>query len=456
MRKATRWLSWWIGSTLVFFLAQPLLAAETSLPLNRAVELALANNPQVEIAREQCVQGQGGFTQAKSGYLPQVSAGGEYGRQWVKDLQPEDEGTVGHGSISLSQLIYDFGKTTGAIDAGRFRLQAADANFQQFIQDVVLDVRQAFYTVLEKRRLVDVALEAVANYEKHLYRARRYYQAGVRTKIDVTNAQVNLSNAKLDLLRAESNLKAARVDFEKVVGNRPHNGQYRLQADEAPLDQLAATKPVVSNSLDLLLATAFEHRADMRQVQLLGQASAAEVTTAKSGYFPSIDAKALYDTYDTDLATLKDQWNVSVGLTWELFSGFRTQGEVVEAKARYRELLASLNDLRLAVTQEVTERYLRGEENRQAVDLADESLGLAEENLELAEGRYKAGLNDMIEFNDAQLSLTQAQSTLVTTYYSYLTALARIERAVGVTSGLEVDQEQEVYCQALEWTGAEE
>lgn len=69
---------------------------------------------------------------------------------------------------------------------------------------------------------------------------------------------------------------------------------------------------------------------------------------------------------------------------------------------------ASLRELQLAITREVTDSYLRAEENRKAVDLADETLGLAIENLELAKGRYKAGLNDVLEFNDAQLNLTSA------------------------------------------------
>ena len=123
---------------------------------------------------------------------------------------------------------------------------------------------------------------------------------------------------------------------------------------------------------------------------------------------------------------------MSVGLSWEIFSGFETEGKVAEAKSRMFELQASLRDLELAIVQDVTDSYLRADENSEAVDIADQTMKLAKENLDLAEGRYKAGLNDIIEFNDAQLTYTRAQSSLVSTYYTYLTALARIEFATGI------------------------
>jgi outer membrane protein len=102
-----------------------------------------------------------------------------------------------------------------------------------------------------------------------------------------------------------------------------------------------------------------------------------------------------------------------------------------------REVKSSFREFGLTVIQEVTDSYLRADENREGVEIVDQTLALAQENLGLAEGRYKSGIGDVLEFNDAQLLYTQNQSDLVITYYNYLTALARIERAVGVIPELE-------------------
>lgn len=411
--------------------------AETlQLTLDDCINIALENNPQIEIARQQYLTNQGVLTQAKSFYWPQLSGGVGYGRQYIDTEFPVNEDNVGSGLLQISQLIFDFGKTTGLIDASSFNLQASGENLAQVYHDLVFEVKSRFYSVLEAMRLIGVAEQAVANFEQQLYRAQRFYESGVRTKIDVTNAEVNLSNEKLNLLRANADYKTALVSLEQVIGTVPNNGDYEPITNEPPTEELASQKPELSDSLEYLLQTAEENRPGLKQFQFLIQAAEASVTQAKGDYWPTIDAVGDYNKFETDLPSLSDQWQVTARLNWEFFSGFETEGKVAEASAQLREVQAGLRDFELEVTRDVTDNYLRADENREGVDIADQTVELAEENLRLAEGRYKAGIGDLLEFNDAQLLYTQNQSNLVITYYNYLTALARIDRAVGVTPEL--------------------
>ncbi len=416
------------------------LAQELELDLKTVIRIAQKNNPQIDIARQQKYQKKGLLTQAISGYLPHLSTEAGIGQQYIDNLQPDDQDTISHASLRASQLIYDFGHTGGAIAAGRNNLEAARDNLIQTRKDVVFACKQKFYLVLARKRLIEVEKAAVANYKQQLYRARKYYEAGIRTKIDVTNAGVNLANAQLALLRARSNLKISRARLEQVLGLKPNHGLYRLINNDGALQELAANKPPLTDSVEILLETAFSSRSDMKAVNSFIKAAKAEIRRARSGYFPSIQAQASYDAYDTDLPSTADQWYFGVNLTWEIFSGFQTRGETVTARARFDEITASLKELELAITQEVTDSWLRGIEYRDSVDISDETMQLAAENFYLADRRYKAGLNDMIEYNDAQLSLTRSQSSLVTTYYDYLTALARIENVVGVTPEMVVQE----------------
>ncbi|NNK56221.1 MAG: TolC family protein [Desulfofustis sp.] len=411
--------------------------AETvQLTLEDCIQIALKNNPQIEIARQQFQANQGVLTQVKSFYWPQLSGGIGYGRQYIDNQFPVDEDNVGSGLLQASQLIFDFGKTTGLIDASSFNLQASAENLAQVYHDLVFDVKSSFYAVLENKRLIKVAQQAVSNYEQQLYRAQRFFESGVRTRIDVTNAEVNLSNEKLNLLRANSDYKSALVSLEQVIGTVPNNGDYEPVADEPPTEELASQKPEMPKSLETLLQSAEANRPGLKQFQFLIEAAEASITQAKGGYWPTIDAVGGYNTFETDLPSLSDQWQITARLNWEFFSGFETEGKVAEASAQLREVQAGLRDFELEVTRDVTDSYLRADENREGVDIADQTVELAEENLRLAEGRYKAGIGDLLEFNDAQLLYTQNQSNLVITYYNYLTALARIDRAVGVTPEL--------------------
>ncbi len=419
--------------SLLFVLLPPIesFSQNSVYTLTECIDIALKNNPQIDIAKQQHAQSENVITQAKAGYLPRISIGGDVGRLHVENLDPDEDNLI-HGFVTASQLIYDFGKTTGLIDSTIYKADAADSNLLQQIQNIVYQVKRNFYNVLEKEQLINVAKQAVDTYVQHLYRAKKYFEAGVRTKIDVTNANVELANARFDLLKANSDLKAARIKLEQILGTTPDRGAYSLFKRQGDLQRLADDKPTMPFSLDNQLQIASQYRPELKRANFLVQASEASITQAKGDYFPKLQATGSYDFYETDITSLPDQWSIAIGLNWQIFSGFETEAKVAEARAKMGELTSSLKDLNLAIIQDVTDSYLRAEEYREGVEIASQTLILAKENLELAEGRYKAGLNDIIEFNDAQLSFTKSQSQLVSTYYTYLTALARIEFATGV------------------------
>ncbi len=423
-------------------------ADEIALMLEDLMDIAFRYNPMIEVVRQRVAQSKGQLMQAQAGYLPHVSVQGRYfyterqdsGATSVEgrssgDLIPDEveEDDILHGFASVSQLIYDFGKTSGAIGVGRSNMAAEDAHLQRQLQDVVFQVKKAYYNVLEKMRLIDVATESVASFEQHLARAKVYYKAGARTKIDVINAEVELSNARMSQLRAEYNLRLAKVALEQALGNKPHGGKYVLMSDKVELAQVLDSMPPVPFTLEQAVLDALEQRPDITQLKHIVEASKANLKRVKGDYWPAIVADARYNDYDTTLSLYKDSWEVGIAATWELFSGFETRGAVAEATGRYRENYAQLQDLELAVVSEVTDSFLKAEENRESVGIALQTLELAKENVQLAERRYDSGSYDVIEFNDAQLSLTRTRSELVVTYYGYLTAYAGIEYALGTS-----------------------
>jgi len=426
----------------IFFTAIFMLLASSGgaaeplkLSLHELLIIGMDNSPQIEIARQQYLGREGVLTQARSGYLPRLATSAQIGRMNIDGASP-DEDNMTAAYLSISQLIYDFGQTSGLINASAFTRDAAVENFDEVAQQVAFAIKLAFYQVLEKQRLITVAEEAVKNFEQQLYRAQKFYEAGVRTKIDVTNAEVNLSNQQLNLLRARSNLKVARTNLENVIGMKPNDGNYELEYDEPELQELSEAKPDLPAALDDLLLMARDNRPGLARFELLTQAAEASLKQAEGGYWPVFDTGAYYQAYESDLPTLADQWQVQVGLKWEFFSGFETSGKVAEARAQLSEIKAELRNFELSLTREVTDSYLRAEENRDAVDIAIRSLSLAMENMELADGRYKAGIGDILEFNDAQFLLTENQSNLVIAFYDYLTAIADIERSIGMTPEL--------------------
>ena len=436
-------------------------ANDVVLNLDDLIAIALKNNKMIEVVRQQYAQSEGQLTQAWSGYLPHLTVEGtlDYTEKGKLTSSIEDEideiksdteplledpdelekGEVAYGSVNLSQLIYDFGQTTGGINVAKSNLKASDELLERQIQNIIFQVKQSYYTLLEKRRLIDVATESVNSFQEHLDRAKTYFKAGVRTKIDVINAEVELSNADMSLLRANYNLKTARLALVQVLGKKPDNCTHSLDSsayhsiysEEVNVDNILDKMPPVPDTLENLVNTALAQRPDIRQLTQLLEGSKANLDRVQGDYLPSISAKARYDEYDTDLSLYRDSWQVGVACTWDLFSGLHTKGSAAEAQGRILELRAKVQDLKLVVIKEVMDSYLLTSENSEGVQIALQTLQLAKENLSLAEKRYHSGAYDVIEYNDAQLSLTRARNELVVTYYGYLIALAGVEYSTG-------------------------
>jgi outer membrane protein len=222
-----------------------------------------------------------------------------------------------------------------------------------------------------------------------------------------------------------------------VIGLQSNNGSYVVAArNQQTIDSLTKSAPVIGYNLQELLAIAPDHRPGLRQVDQLFYAAEASIKTARGENWPLLAASGTYDTYETDLQSLTDQWQVAATLTWEIFSGFETEGKIAEARAKMLELGASRHELELSIIQDITDNHLRSVENYESIDIAGLATQLAEKNLQLAEGRYQAGLGDMIEFNDAQLGFTSSRADLISIYFAYLTSLARIDRAAGIDPGI--------------------
>lgn len=308
--------------------------------------------------------------------------------------------------------------------------------------DLVFSVKEAYYNVLAEHYLIQVAKDQVASYQKHYERASEYYKAGVKSKIDVTNAEVELENSRLLLLQSQFGLKSARVNLEKVIGISPNNGNYLVKLTGRKLTELTSLITELPGTLEELLQKASQQRPDLVQAKKEIESSESRLSSTRGGYWPEIGLNGSYNSYETDITTLQDQWQVGIGVNWQFFSGFRTNGEVAEAKSNMRASRARLRGVELNSIQEVTDSYNLAQEKQASVFLADKIMKLAAENLSLADERYKTGLGDMIEFNDAQLRLTKARNNMVSTFFDYKTALASLEKAIGYFPDMAVPQQE--------------
>jgi outer membrane protein len=412
------------------------------LTLSQAVERALVNQPTLHEAQANVEAAQGRIEQARAPGLPQVIASAAYQRT-TGNFTPRPGATTTlqtppswsfnsynffNVGVTASQLIWDFGQTSGRRRAAEASRESARATEQESRLQVVLAVERAYFTALAQQELVRVARDTLANQERHLTQVRGLVEAGIRPDIDLASVRTDVANARVAVINAENSVALARASLDQQMGGPA--GNYVLAAADSP------PVPGEKGPLEPLLDTAMAARPALASVARARQAQQATVAALRGGYFPAVGAAAGATEAGTGLDRLVPNWVVGVTLTWPLLQGGLTTGQIHEARAVLAGLDAQEQALRLEVRVEVEQAQLSVRAADAAGAAADEAVASAREQLRLAEGRYSAGLGNVIELGDAQIAFTNTEAQAVSARYSLALARAALLAALGKTTQL--------------------
>jgi len=405
----------------------PIKKGET-LELERCIEIALKKHPGIRAAANTLKAGESRVGQARSGYYPQVSGAASYSRT---DPTSTTSGrlstTAGSAydsygsSVALSQNLFDFGKTSTQVKIQTLNLDASRSDFDTTNAQVVFGVKQSYYGLLLTKRNRDVAREVVGQYEQHLVQAKGFFEVGLKPKFDVTKAEVDLSNAKLNLLKADNALRLAQVTLNNAMG-LPEAPDYEIQ------DSLAFQR--VEVDLDQSMKKAYDRRPDLRSILAKKKSLDETITLQKKGYTPYVTGNAGYG-WGGDSFPLDPGWSIGATLNIPLFSGFSTKYQVDEARANLDVLKANEEMLRQGIFLEVKQAWLNLQEAADRIVTAEVIVRQAAENLELANGRYAAGVGSPIEVTDALVAESNAKTSFGAALYDYKMAQATMEKATG-------------------------
>jgi outer membrane protein len=398
---------------------------EKVLTLNQCIDIALKNNPTVRASMFGVDVNQSRVSEARSAYYPQLSASASYAR-----VHPQPNTVVFNApsefdqyltGFTLNQTIMDFGKTS-QVDISKYNLESSRSDLNATQDTVILSVKQAYYGVLQARRNRDVAADVLKQFQLHLDQAKGFYDVGTKARIDVIKAEVDLSNAKLSLINAENSLKIAWVTLSNVMGT--------ADAPEFAIeDNLSFQKYAITTNE--AMARAFENRSDLKSIIAKRQAAEANISFAQTGYYPVLSGFANYNWAGQTTSSLEPYWNYGVQLTVPLFSGFLTQQQTAEAKSNLYILRANEDTLRQQIVLDVRQAYLNLQAAEASIATAELAARQATENLDLANGRYTAGVGSPIEVSDAFATYVTAQANYTSALSNYKIAQATIEKSMG-------------------------
>jgi outer membrane protein TolC len=408
------------------------------LSLAQALNLTLQQNATILKAKNDLESSYGLVVQTRAVALPQVTATGKYTDQDQRLVEtfPGANYTPPHqnwnAGVQVVQSIYEGGKITAALKAAKVTKQQALAQYQTVIADTLLNTRVAYYDVLLDEKQIAVEEASVTLLQKELEDQQHRFDAGTVPKFNVLRAEVSVANERPALIRAKNDYRIAKNNLANLLG-------YDLPRDIWENIPFNLTDTLETTPYDVNLPDAIQQalgkRTELVALRQTEELQRLNIINARSGYQPVVQLFAGYNwnssSFNTDLSDELHGWNAGAQVQWNIFDGLLTHGKVVSAKADYHHAQTDVIDKARQIELEVRTAYSQFIEAREVLDSQTKVLEQADEALREADARAGAGTGTQLDVLDAETSLTQSRTTRIQAQHDYLTARAKLERAIG-------------------------
>lgn len=400
------------------------------LTLRQAEDLALKSHPQVLASQDLASAAGEQVRETRSAYFPTLTAD-------LTGSQANTAARIGAGSlaasrlfdragqgITLSQLITDLGRTNNLVASSKLQQQAAQQGYQATRFEALLAVNQAYFGTLQAKAVVKVAEETVATRKQLFDQISALAQNKLRSQLDVSYANVNLSDAKLMLIRAQDSLQQAYAELARAMGTE------QAVNFELVEEALPASPPP---QLDPLVSEALKNRPELAGLRFTSEAAhrfaEAEKDLARptvsligvAGFLPVINAGGIPAEYEGAAVNI----DIPI-LNGHLFAARREAARYYASAAQHR-----LENEQLRVARDVRTAWNGASTAFQRLDVAAQFVQQATQALDLAQGRYDLGLSSIVELTQAQLNLTRAEIENVGAKYDYQLQFSILQFSIG-------------------------
>jgi outer membrane protein len=403
------------------------------LTIAQAEQMAIQHNPNISVARLLALA-QGQVTrEVRSVEMPQAVGdleaadahhnsritGGEY----ITSSRILDKAGAG---LTVSQLITDFGRTHNLVLSAKSNAKSQLENERATELDITLTVDQAFYQALTAQAVLKVAQQTVAQRQDTADQVGALTKAKIKSDLDLSFADVQLSQAKLLLLDAQNNEQAAMAALNTVLGSE-QDVQYTL------IDETNGNPPPAPDDPEAMVKAAFTARPDLAAMNDQFLSAKQYATAQRDLWMPTISAMAMGGGAPVRDDLIESSWYLGAGanISIPVFNGFLYSADAKEAKYRAQAAQENVRNLRDSIARDVRTAVLNAQTAYQRIAVTQQLLEQANFALDLATARYKIGLSGIVEISQAQLNQTQAEIDNTNARYAYQTSLSVVRYEIG-------------------------
>ena len=427
MKQPLGFLGLWLALSLAANAAEP-------WTLERALDYALAHNPDARIAQQRIAAAQAGLEQANSTFWPRLQVQSGYTRtdnpmlafgsilnqrSYSSSLNFND--VPGMDDLNAQGMItvplYAGGRNVAGRQAAKATTEAAKQESAAIRNELGFEVSRAFHTVLKTRQFILAAEAAVNSFETNLVVAKKRLDGGTLLKSDVLDIEVRLAQAHEDLVSARNASTLAERALRNLLGIE--EGEF-VVADTAPV--VSAPDP-----------GDFSQRPELAAARERERAAQAQVGGSKSGYLPRVSAfgSVGYD-YGSVTGGSGQSYTAGVQAQWNLWDGFSTRAKVREADANLESAREEQRKLRLALDLEVEQARLDLKAADERLAVSGKTVEQAEESAGLTRNRFEQGLALSTQLIDSESALVAARVRRAEAESNRRIAIAALRKALAL------------------------
>lgn len=411
---------------------QPGTAATESLSVQQAEQLAVKNNPRISVSRLLALSEGQVARQVRSVEMPTLAA-----NLTAVEAHPGSRLAAGAlnnpivyeraaGGLTLTQLITDFGRTHNLVASENLQVKAQQANEQATTADITLAVDQAFYRALAAQSVVRIAQQTVNLRQDTSAQITALSQAKLKSDLDKSFADVNVSQAKLLLLNAQNEEQEALAALNELLGFEKEHS-FRLEEDHS------AAPAAPPAEADGLIQQAFQSRPDLAVLADKSEAADRYRKAEHDLWRPSISVGGSAGDIPVRADQFTSSWYGAIGVNMNIpvFNGFLYQARAKEADYQSEAAKERVRALRNQISRDVKTAVLNAQAGFQRIGVTQQMFQQANLALDLAQTRYKIGLGTIVELSQAQLQQTEAEISKANALYMYESEMAVLRYQTG-------------------------
>ncbi|WP_299402434.1 TolC family protein [Acaryochloris sp. IP29b_bin.148] len=365
-----------------------------------------------------------GLNPVQAAIVDQTIQGLQADLQTVRDSRPSSVSNLFNSSVQLDYDVFTSGQRPASIQAAQSAVKAAEKSLETELQQLGLDVTNDYYDMQQADELVQIAGAAVKNAEETLANTQALEQAGLGTRFDVLRSEVQLANQQQQLSQAQSQQQTARRQLAQRLSLNP---QAALSAAD-PV-KIAGLWPL---SITDTIVKAQQNRSELGELLDQRQIAQQNERLIKGSFGPQVSVSAS-GTFAVDLSDPTEAFGYALGgqVTKTLFDGGATKAnakqQALEAKIAETQFANFKNLIRFQVEQ----NFFTLQSSFKNIGTNECAVTQAEQSLELARLRLRAGIGTQLEVSNAETELTRTRSNRLQAIIDYNRALIALERFVG-------------------------